>query len=1309
MRWILFVLPCVWAEVLEFNDFYAEIHDPATLDGLRPMEWPETTTPIQEDWPQTTPTPTMYHETKLFDSVKASHVIVLFNESISVFGSLACLAGQYDNGGTCASCTSGKYSVAGSQTACTNCPAGGYSGPGWGGCNPCPAGYFSGIGWGGCNPCPVGYYSGVGWGGCYACATGKYNPDLGKSSCIDCAVCDANYYNAGCGKEKPGTCTVCTCEVNYYTFSGCSGVTPPQCVKCRENTIGPGGINPNVLDCLSVAGYYGWGAARACEPGYYCPGDTIRYECTAGVYTSGSAATVCSQCLPGTYNDWVRQGTGCEDCKPGQYSMAFASTVCTACSVGLFSNYSGASTCLACPPCDSNEHLQYNCTISESRICCSSASIGYFKSGCSQEEACPSVANAVYQPSQYPTLNGCGDFKCNSGFFGYPSDIAGAKSKCASPTNVGLLFFGIGKDCSSALSSVCKPYSVCKENQTELRYLPSELPIINSATSDIQCTNCQSCVAGTQRIGVCTPMNQTACAKCQTSPALAYEHQGQCVSGVTSFAGYYPVQFVYPITLLQTIVNNTIVFPRKQFVSSDQLIDLSLDSNVMLNAFVPCASPPEGYKFKTWNPIPGTKTVTMTSFQYASEPCDREASMECIDYSASTQKGWFRNASQLCQPCTRSSPLTTCTWNEFRDLTTCTKTQDSQCVPCRGTLPLNGVWTLARSPYYFDSNEPMPCQWDCNAGYYRDESSCLACTNKPENANYDVGPFRIGNTVPNDICLNNATCKYFGGTKVNGCMWKCAFGYQFTQTIDGVFKCAKCDDVVCSPGEVKGVDSETGCPLCQQCSPLVANATYGANCEFSCNAGFYKSGMSCVKCSVRTCPANFYSGGCSGVFDSSCVQCSTCAASFMVYTPCTSLTDTVCAPCTKPLLSNSMYDSMCNVVCIAGYVMVNGTCKRCAQSNADCSVGTGYNATCTPENLGCTTCRPPQTLNWCWTEGSSCAWDCIQNYRKNFATNVCVYDTSKYWSISCLSVPITTPAPSTTTTTSIPSTTTTTSITTSTSSTKPITTTSVLINPTTSSTSANPVATTSILMNPTTSSTSAATTSTLVIPTTSTTVTTTSNPATSSSTSIIDTTQLQMNTTTSQLTETPTPASIVRETLNVANITISECACRANQTSVTLSALYNTSVFVVSCEEGTNVVVCENFTCPCTSRRLLQISEPTTQVNVVYTQVEEPKNQTQVAQALELAYQKPIVVIGTTLLQLPSASLVWNPDVIFYKPALSAESFPTGIVIGAVLTVFVLILLAILVVYLIRPITIQPEKPSKPVATHLLNVKIRSD
>ncbi len=148
---------------------------------------------------------------------------------------------------------------------------------------------------------------------------------------------------------------------------------------------------------------------------------------------------------------------------------------------------------------------------------------------------------------------------------------------------------------------------------------------------------------------------------------------------------------------------------------------------------------------------------------------------------------------------------------------------------------------------------------------------------------------------------------------------------------------------------------------------------------------------------------------------------------------------------------------------------------------------------------------------------------------------------------------------------------------------------------------------------------------------------------------------------------------------------------------------------MVSCEEGTNVVVCENFTYPCTSRRLLQISEPTTQVNVVYTQVEEPKNQTQVAQALELAYQKPIVVIGTTLLQLPSASLVWNPDVIFYKPALSAESFPTGIVIGAVLTVFVLILLAILVVYLIRPITIQPEKPSKPVATHLLNVKIRSD
>lgn len=144
--------------------------------------------------------------------------------------------------------------------------------------------------------------------------------------------------------------------------------------------------------------------------------------------------------------------------------------------------------------------------------------------------------------------------------------------------------------------------------------------------------------------------------------------------------------------------------------------------------------------------------------------------------------------------------------------------------------------------------------------------------------------------------------------------------------------------------------------------------------------------------------------------------------------------------------------------------------------------------------------------------------------------------------------------------------------------------------------------------------------------------------------------------------------------MTISNLMLSECACKANQVSTELSAAYKTPVYVASCEQGGSVVVCENFTCPCnqTARRLLQTAPPTT-LNVVYKQtVSVVKNETVITAALQVAYQKPVVVTETRTESLPTTDIVWNPVIIFYRPAgASEEPFPVGAVVGSIVAVLV--------------------------------------
>ncbi|PVF92127.1 hypothetical protein CPB86DRAFT_744697 [Serendipita vermifera] len=96
------------------------------------------------------------------------------------------------------------------------------------------------------------------------------------------------------------------------------------------------------------AGYYLNNQCQKCTPGYACPGNDARTQCTPGYYSS-AAATTCSACPNGTYTDQSGTQNNCKNVQGGYRANAdSAATGQTPCGVG---NYSpgNTSTCSPCP------------------------------------------------------------------------------------------------------------------------------------------------------------------------------------------------------------------------------------------------------------------------------------------------------------------------------------------------------------------------------------------------------------------------------------------------------------------------------------------------------------------------------------------------------------------------------------------------------------------------------------------------------------------------------------------------------------------------------------------------------------------------------------------------------------------------------------------------------------------------------------------------------------------------------------------------------------------------------------------------
>ena len=69
--------------------------------------------------------------------------------------------------------------------------------------------------------------------------------------------------------------------------------------------------------------------------------------CTAGFYSTVSAATICNQCSPGTRSIATLGSLSCTSCIAGTYSTV-PSVTCVACVPGMVAVLTGATTCTAC-------------------------------------------------------------------------------------------------------------------------------------------------------------------------------------------------------------------------------------------------------------------------------------------------------------------------------------------------------------------------------------------------------------------------------------------------------------------------------------------------------------------------------------------------------------------------------------------------------------------------------------------------------------------------------------------------------------------------------------------------------------------------------------------------------------------------------------------------------------------------------------------------------------------------------------------------------------------------------------------------
>ena len=372
------------------------------------------------------------------------------------FSPTACVDGEICDGiSRCEECLAGKYSAEGAST-CTDCAAGSDSSAGAATCA-CGEGFTGGgTSESPCTQCEPGTYKDViGSGDCLVCNDNAVsNADFTGCDCNNgyeysgsiCTSCAAGTYyrhpvsyseaysNQICTQSIGNTCLGMLCDHYTYVYnlyyqstaatgakdtckeicdstSGCNGVyviftwqrpVPLiwsfQCVLCANQQAS----NPTDFGDIQNPKTYEW-YNHVLTPGGGC------LPCDSGKYSSNTAASICIDCLSGTFEDGSR--TVCTLCPDFSSSPAASDDVedCE-CQSDYYGSHGGS--CSQCP--DNTGVLVTGGANIDSCICNS----GYY--GIDGGPCNPCYQNSAV-PIQDPLIPGKDDAAsciCNQGYFG---------------------------------------------------------------------------------------------------------------------------------------------------------------------------------------------------------------------------------------------------------------------------------------------------------------------------------------------------------------------------------------------------------------------------------------------------------------------------------------------------------------------------------------------------------------------------------------------------------------------------------------------------------------------------------------------------------------------------------------------------------------------------------------------------------------------------------------------------------------------------------------------------------------------------
>ncbi|EKX39070.1 hypothetical protein GUITHDRAFT_114727, partial [Guillardia theta CCMP2712] len=354
----------------------------------------------------------------------------------------------------------------------------------------------------------------------------------------------------------------------------------------------------------------------------------------------------------------------------------------------------------------------------------------------------------------------------------------------------------------------------------------------------------------------------------------------------------------------------------------------------------------------------------------------------------------------------------------------------TRCIPCSSYKPDHATYNSSGSPANKNN-----CDWQCDAGYYRDAygSSCVACSVAPPNAVYTT-------SEPGESCswtchagyyLQDGACKacetslpefaYFTAGEVSGrqCEWSCRFGYvrsngrcvgtkyagRYYTTLSGR---APNDPYTCRDDPYLPVPAGWELAPNDQDSQYVTwYFTWGSNYLVFSDGSLWYTARSTSSTSPQQCCWGYlssYNGmykanGCDkGVL----LRSTECAPGYLK-------SGSSCVPCSNALPANSSYGSLiaadnqlistCAYVCNAGYKQQADHCVACDRATLpahaeyvqltmrheieyECQwrCSAGYLL----KDGQCVACedRKPRAAHWLreGSSGTACGWACDFGY-----------------------------------------------------------------------------------------------------------------------------------------------------------------------------------------------------------------------------------------------------------------------------------------------------------------------------------------